>query len=74
MPGRPEGTTAGRARLRDALAALLATIRGVAGMPNHAAYLEHLRRCHPERALPTERELYEAYLRSRYPDGSSRCC
>ena len=59
-----------RARLAQALAAL----RRIAGMPDYAAHVEHLRRSHPERPLPTEREFYEEYLRARYGDGPTRCC
>jgi uncharacterized short protein YbdD (DUF466 family) len=43
-------------------------------MPDYAAHLEHLRRCHPERAVPTEREYYEAFVEARYADGPTRCC
>jgi uncharacterized short protein YbdD (DUF466 family) len=54
--------------------AVLSAVRRIAGMPDYAGYLEHLRRCHPERALPSEREFYEQYLRTRYADGPTRCC
>ena len=60
--------------MRDSLAAVLRVIRRVAGMPDYAAYLEHLRRCHPEHPVPTEREFYDSYVRSRYEDGPTRCC
>jgi uncharacterized short protein YbdD (DUF466 family) len=43
-------------------------------MPDYAAHIEHLRRCHPERALPSEREFFDEYLRARYADGPTRCC
>jgi uncharacterized short protein YbdD (DUF466 family) len=43
-------------------------------MPDYAAHVEHLRRCHPERPVPTEREFYEAFVRARYADGPTRCC
>lgn len=49
-------------------------IRRIAGMPDYAAHLEHLRRCHPERRPPSEREFFEEYLRARYADGPTRCC
>ena len=41
---------------------------------NYAAYLEHLHRCHSERAVPSEREFYEQYVQGRYADGPTRCC
>jgi uncharacterized short protein YbdD (DUF466 family) len=43
-------------------------------MPDYAAHLEHLRRCHPDRPAPSEREFFEQYLQRRYGDGPTRCC
>jgi uncharacterized short protein YbdD (DUF466 family) len=43
-------------------------------MPDYSAHVEHLRRCHPGSPLPTEREFFEEYLKSRYSEGTSRCC
>ena len=39
-------------------------VRRIAGMPDYAAHLEHLRRCHPNRPIPTEREFYEEFVRA----------
>ena len=58
------------AKLQEALR----VVRRVAGMPDYAAHVAHIRRCHPERAVPTAREFYEEYLRARYEDGPTRCC
>lgn len=55
-------------------AQLFSTLRRIAGMPDYAAHLEHLRRHHPERSIPTERQFYEDFLRTRYGDGPTRCC
>jgi uncharacterized short protein YbdD (DUF466 family) len=49
-------------------------LRQLAGMPDYRAYLEHLRRCHPESPVPSEREFYEEFVGARYGDGQSRCC
>jgi uncharacterized short protein YbdD (DUF466 family) len=49
-------------------------LRRIFGMPDYTAYVAHLRRCHPERPLPTEREFFRDYLRTRYADGPTRCC
>ena len=49
-------------------------IRGLAGMPDYQRHIEHLRRCHPERPIPTERQYFEEYLEGRYQDGPTRCC
>lgn len=48
--------------------------RQIAGMPDYAGYTAHLRRCHPDEPIPSEREFYADFIRNRYGDGSSRCC
>jgi len=53
---------------------LSAVVRRIAGMPDYAAHVEHLRRDHPECPIPTEREFYDEYVRARYGDGPTRCC
>jgi uncharacterized short protein YbdD (DUF466 family) len=60
--------------MRARLDTLLRTIRRVAGMPDYAAYIEHVRRCHPDQPTPTEREFYDSYLETRYGDSPTRCC
>ncbi len=63
---------------RGALARLLGrvarVIRRISGMPDYPAYVEHLRRCHPGRPVPSERDFYEEFVRARYADGPTRCC
>jgi uncharacterized short protein YbdD (DUF466 family) len=59
-----------RARWRAGLTGL----RRVAGMPDYAEYLRHLAARHPEWPVPSEREFFDLYLRSRYGDGPTRCC
>jgi uncharacterized short protein YbdD (DUF466 family) len=68
-----EPTGAG-ARGRGVWTQVMDTVRRVAGMPDYAAHLEHLRRCHPDRPVPTEREFFEQYLQGRYGDAPTRCC
>ena len=53
---------------------LLSIVRQIIGMPDYDAHLEHLRRCHPGQLVPTEREFYEEFIRTRYGDGPTRCC
>jgi uncharacterized short protein YbdD (DUF466 family) len=65
---------AGLKSWRERLADAAGTLRRVAGMPDYAAHLEHLRRCHPGRVVPTEREYFEQYVAARYGDGPTRCC
>jgi uncharacterized short protein YbdD (DUF466 family) len=43
-------------------------------MPDYAAYVDHAKRCHPERPVASEREFYDDYLRARYEGGPTRCC
>lgn len=59
---------------RNVLHRFLAALRRVAGMPDYAAYVEHLRACHPDRPIPTEREYFADYTEARYGSGVSRCC
>ena len=65
------GTAAGVVRIASRITGV---IRRIAGMPDYAGHLDHLRRCHPERVLPTEKEFFEEYLRCRYGGGVTRCC
>jgi uncharacterized short protein YbdD (DUF466 family) len=53
---------------------LLGALRRIAGMPDYDAHLEHLRRCHPEHLIPTERQFYDEFVTARYGDGPTRCC
>ncbi len=64
----------GERSVADAVSRLLRALRRIAGMPDYAAHLEHLRRCHPDRPVPTQREFYEAFVEARYADGPTRCC
>lgn len=57
-----------------AVARIGSVLRRLAGMPDYIAYLEHLRDFHPERPVPTEREFFEEFVRTRYQDGPTRCC
>jgi uncharacterized short protein YbdD (DUF466 family) len=50
------------------------TIRRVAGMPDYAGHVEHLRHYHPDCPIPSEREYFDEFVRSRYGDGPTRCC
>ena len=67
MPGAESSLT-------TLLRTIARAIRQVTGMPDYGAYLEHLRRCHPDRAPLGEREFFADYLRARYADGPNRCC
>jgi uncharacterized short protein YbdD (DUF466 family) len=46
----------------------------MAGMPDYEAHVAHLRRCHPETPVPTQRQFYDEFVSSRYNDGPTRCC
>jgi uncharacterized short protein YbdD (DUF466 family) len=49
-------------------------VRRIAGMPDYEAHVVHMRHCHPEQPVPSAREYYTEFLRSRYEDGPTRCC
>jgi len=70
MPASPGGAGRTGNQLRAAVAAL----RRIVGMPDYPAYVAHLRTSHPERPIPSEREFYDEYVRTRYGDGPTRCC
>ena len=53
---------------------IASTIRAIAGMPDYDAYVAHLRRRHPDRHVPSEREFYDEFVQNRYGDGPTRCC
>lgn len=61
-------------RRTDFLGKLIGVLRTIAGMPDYTAYTEHLRRCHPQLPIPTERQFYDDFIRARYGDGPTRCC
>ena len=64
----------GEAELRSVWTTIAEVVRKVAGMPDYNRHLEHLRRCHPEQPIPSERQFYEEFLRNRYGDQPTRCC
>ena len=63
----------GRLELRF-ITRLVGYVRNIAGMPDYERHVEHLRRFHPERTIPGQRQYYEEYLKARYQDGPTRCC
>lgn len=56
------------------LARLAATVRRIIGAPDYAAYVAHVRACHPEREPVSEREFVTERLNARYEKPGSRCC
>ena len=65
---RADGQTGGAGRH------IVAGLKRILGMPDYAAYVDHLRRCHPERPVPSEKEFFDQYVAGRYGNGASRCC
>jgi uncharacterized short protein YbdD (DUF466 family) len=86
MPGRLNDSTMERWKvgafprsrvpsfIRSTVPAFSSFLRQLAGMPDYAAHLKHLSRCHPAGPVPTERQFYEDFVRTRYGDGPTRCC
>ena len=60
--------------LRTRLRSLHRLILRICGMPDYEGYVRHLAACHPGRAVPTERQFFEEYLKARYEGGPTRCC
>jgi uncharacterized short protein YbdD (DUF466 family) len=56
------------------LARLLRTVRTIIGVPDYERYLEHARRCHPDRAPLTRDEFARDRLEARYSQPGNRCC
>jgi uncharacterized short protein YbdD (DUF466 family) len=64
--------------LRKACGAIWPALRGAArlacGVPDYDTYVAHLRRAHPERAIPSYAEFFAERQQARYGSGRSRCC
>lgn len=56
------------------LARVAATVRRIIGAPDYAAYVAHVRACHPEREPLSEKEFINERLNARYERPGSRCC
>jgi uncharacterized short protein YbdD (DUF466 family) len=56
------------------LSRLTSILRQVTGMPDHARYLEHMQKNHPDQQPLSEGEFFSDYVRRRYADGPTRCC
>jgi uncharacterized short protein YbdD (DUF466 family) len=65
MPAEP----APRSRLQR----LASAVRRGCGMPDYDAHVAHLLQ-HPDRPVPSRREFFDAFVRTRYGDGPTRCC
>jgi uncharacterized short protein YbdD (DUF466 family) len=63
-----------RGGVSSSLRLIVATIRRIVGMPDYASYVEHMKRRHPDCAVPTEREFFDQYVTARYSGGPTRCC
>jgi uncharacterized short protein YbdD (DUF466 family) len=80
MPDRRrDGGTEGRRDItsspeRHLSARLFGALRQIVGMPDYTAYTKHLRRCHPQLPIPSEKRFYEEFVNARYGDGPTRCC
>jgi uncharacterized short protein YbdD (DUF466 family) len=52
----------------------VSAFRRVVGMPDYLSFVEHMKRRHPDCAVPTEREFFDQYVTARYSGGPTRCC
>jgi len=60
--------------MREKLRRFAASLRRIVGMPDYASFVEHMKRRHPDCAVPTEREFFDQYVTARYSGGPTRCC
>lgn len=60
--------------MKEWLARVAATVRRIIGAPDYAAYVAHVRACHPGREPLSEREFIDERLAARYERPGSRCC
>lgn len=49
-------------------------VRRIVGAPDYAAYVAHVRACHPDRQPLGEREFLAERWKARYERPGSRCC
>ncbi len=61
-------------RLRSAARAVRWYVRGVVRADAYERYVEHQRRAHPGRPLPSEREFWRARTDEREAEPTMRCC
>jgi uncharacterized short protein YbdD (DUF466 family) len=61
-------------RLRGALSTIARGLRAIAGVPDYDRYLAHMRRCHPELAPLSPKELFAVRQRDRFERPGGRCC
>ena len=50
------------------------TARLAIGIPDYDAYVDHVRRAHPDRPPMTRDEFFRERMEARYGKGRSRCC
>ena len=72
--GRSKTVEDGRRVFRRWLGSLRHLVLRICGMPDYEAYVRHLATCHPGRAVPSERQFFDEYLKARYEGGPTRCC
>ena len=62
------------ARMQNAAATARWFVRGVTRADRYDRYVEHLRRTHPEAAIPTEREFWREHYEEMERNPTTRCC
>ncbi|HKP28530.1 MAG TPA: YbdD/YjiX family protein [Gemmatimonadales bacterium] len=63
-----------RSEVASSVRLIASTIRRIVGMPDYATFVEHMKRRHPQCAVPSEREFFDQYVTARYSGGPTRCC
>jgi len=62
------------ALLRSFWKSVVQTARLCCGVPDYDLYVEHLRRHHPDRAIPDYASFFAERQAARYRGGGGRCC
>lgn len=71
---RPTPDGGVRAVLRRGWHALAWYVTGVLGESDYARYVTHLRRVHPEQAVPTVRQYWRERYAAQDANPGARCC
>jgi len=60
--------------VRNWLQLAMQSARLMCGVPDYTAYLNHMRKKHPDLPAMSEADFFRARQDARYARGASRCC
>jgi uncharacterized short protein YbdD (DUF466 family) len=65
---------AGQFSLADQVRRVAKVVRTIIGAPDYERYVDHVRKCHPDRTPMTRDEFAKSRLEARYSQPGNRCC